>query len=316
MILLLGATGYIGTAFKEALANRREKFSVLARSQVDYTRFQPLLQYLTEHRPSFIINAAGYTGKPNVDACETAKADTLDGNALFPQTLAQVCAFLDIPWGHISSGCIFAGCQVETETGWVTEKDMSLPYVRTLARESPDKLRGFDETMAPNFSFRDEPCSFYSGTKALGEEAINGIGRNYIWRLRIPFDEVDNPRNYLSKIQRYAKVYDNLNSLSHRADFANACLDSWTRQVPFGAYNVTNPGFVSTADVIEMIKTILKPKREFTFWESDAEFYSKGAVALRSNCIMDSSKLLQAGIVMRPVRDALEGALQSWKQDA
>ena len=169
--------------------------------------------------------------------------------------------------------------------------------------------------MSPNFSFRDLPCSFYSGTKALGEEAIKGVGRNYIWRLRIPFDENDNPRNYLTKIQRYARVYDNLNSLSHRADFANACLDSWSQRIPFGIYNVTNPGFIATAEVIEMIKDILKPKRDFIFWESDAEFYSKGAVALRSNCIMDSTKLLQAGVNMRPVHEALEDALRKWQHD-
>jgi len=309
MMLLLGATGYIGTAFWAALRQRGEKFTTLSRSQVDYTRFQPLYEFLKEHRPSFII---GYTGKPNVDACETAKADTLQGNALFPQTLAQVCAILDIPWGHVSSGCIFAGCQVETANGWVVEKDMTLPMVRELAANSPAKLRGFDETMPPNFTFRDPPCSFYSGTKALGEEAIRDVGRCYIWRLRIPFDQIDNSRNYLSKIQRYAKVYDNLNSLSHRADFANACLDSWSQQIPFGTYNVTNPGFISTAKVVAMIKDILKPKRDFSFWENDADFYSQGAVALRSNCIMDTTKLRQAGIIVRQVEQAVESALVSW----
>ena len=313
MILLLGATGYIGTAFEQALQKRGERFVTLSRAQVDYTRFRPLYDYLKANRPSFIINAAGYTGKPNVDACEAAKADTLQGNALFAQTLAQVCAVLDIPWGHVSSGCIFAGCLVDTANGWVAEKDMTQPQVRDYARNAPAKLRGFDETMTPNFSFRDPPCSFYSGTKALAEEAIRGVGRNYIWRLRIPFDEIDNSRNYLSKIQRYAKVYDNLNSLSHRADFANACLDSWLQQIPFGTYNVTNPGFVSTAEVVTLIQAILHPKRDFQFWENDAEFYSQGAVALRSNCIMDTTKLRQAGVTMRPVQQALESALQNWR---
>ena len=312
MILLLGATGYIGTAFKTALTARGENFTTLSRAQVDYTQFQPLYDYLKSHQPSFIINAAGYTGKPNVDACEAAKADTLQGNTLFPQTLAQVCAVLDIPWGHVSSGCIFAGCLVETSNGWVAQKDLTQPHLRALAESAPEKLRGFDESMTPNFTFRDGPCSFYSGSKALGEEAVHGVGRNYIWRLRIPFDEFDNARNYLSKIQRYAKVYDNLNSLSHRADFVNACLDSWAQQIPFGTYNITNPGFVSTAEVVAMIQAILKPDRPFTFWENDAEFYQTAALTPRSNCIMDSSKLLQAGVTLRPVHQALAAALLNW----
>lgn len=316
MILLLGATGYIGQAFESELTRRGERFVSLSRSQVDYTSFQPLFDYLKSQKPSFVVNAAGYTGKPNVDACESAKADTLQGNTLFPQALAHACAALDIPWGHVSSGCIFAGCQVETENGWVIEKDMTKPGIQALAKESPEKLRGFDETMTPNFSFRDQPCSFYSGTKALGEEAIRGIGSSYIWRLRIPFDEFDNHRNYLSKIQRYAKVYNNLNSLSHRADYVNACLDTWFQKAPFGTYNVTNPGFVSTAAVLEMIKEILRPDREFVFWENDEEFYHNGAIAARSNCIMDSSKLLNAGVAMRPVAEALESSLAAWRPES
>ena len=312
MILLLGATGYIGHAFQTELTRRGERFVALSRSQVEYTKFQSLYDYLKSSRPSFIINAAGYTGKPNVDACESAKADTLQGNTLFPQVLANACAALDIPFGHVSSGCIFAGAWIDYGDGWVVEKDMTKPEFRAIAKDSPEKIRGFDETMTPNFSFRDEPCSFYSGTKALGEEAIQDVGHSYIWRLRIPFDEFDNPRNYLTKIQRYAKVYNNFNSLSHRGDFVNACLDSWFQKVPFGTYNVTNPGYVSTAEVLEMIKEILKPEREFEFWKSDAEFYTTGAVAARSNCIMDSSKLLKAKIQMPIVHHSLKTALDKW----
>lgn len=315
MILLLGASGYIGTAFQEELQRRGERFDVLSRAQIDYTKFEALYAFLKENRPSFVVNAAGYTGKPNVDACETAQADTMQGNALFPQALANACAALDIPWGHVSSGCIFAGCQVDTGRGWVVRKDMTDPEIRALAEKSPEKIRGFDESMAPNFSFRSRPCSFYSGTKALGEESICGVGRNYIWRLRIPFDEQDNRRNYLSKIQRYPKVYDNLNSLSHRRDYVSACLDTWVQKIPFGTYNVTNPGFVSTADVLKKIQSILKPSRDFRFWKNDSEFYSQAAVAPRSNCIMDCSKLLSAGIKLRSVDEALEQSLNQWRPE-
>lgn len=312
MILLLGATGYIGQAFETELKRRGENFVSMSRSQVDYTSFPALYDYLKSNKPSFVVNAAGYTGKPNVDACELAKADCLQGNTLFPQALANACAVLDIPWGHVSSGCIFAGAWVDYGKGWVVEKDMSRSEFKAMAKNSPEKIRGFDETLTPNFSFRDQPCSFYSGTKALGEEVIEGVGQKYIWRLRIPFDEYDNHRNYLSKIQRYAKVYNNYNSLSHRADYVRACLDCWFQKVPFGTYNVTNPGFVSTVEVLEMIKDILKPNREFEFWESDADFYETGAVAPRSNCIMDSSKLLNAGVELRTSRQALLNALNSW----
>ena len=315
MILLLGATGYIGEAFASELRRRGADFIPLSRGQVDYTRFEVLLEQLKVRKPSFLINAAGYTGKPNVDACEAHKADTLQGNTLFPQTVAQACAAAGIPWGHVSSGCIYSGAKVIVNGQARVEKDFTTPALRALVEKSPESVRGFTETDVPNFSFRDLPCSFYSGTKALCEEAIAGMGQSYIWRLRIPFDECDGARNYLSKVQRYSKVYDNVNSISHRADFVKACLDLWELRAPYGTYNVTNPGFVTTRHVVELIQQRLKPSRKFEFWASDEEFYRVAAQTPRSNCVMDTTKLLASGVKIRPVEEALEASLKHWKPE-
>ncbi len=313
MILLLGATGYVGKEFERVLSLRGIKLKSLRRAQIDYTSAPHLRAYLAANRPDFIINAAGFTGKPNVDACELQKEETMQGNVHFPKMLAEVCAELGIPWGHVSSGCIFSGCFVEQGGKWIAEKNMSRDYIRKIALNEPSRLKGFDESFTPNFSFSDGPCSYYSGTKALGEEAIKGIGSHYVWRLRIPFSGTNNPRNYLTKIQTYSKVYDNLNSLSHLEDFANACINCWLNHVPYGTYNVTNPGFISTRQVVDMVKKILKIDRDFVFWESDEEFYRLAAKTLRSNCILDSSKLLCAGITMRSVEEALADSLSRWE---
>ena len=315
MILLLGASGYIGEAFARELQGRQKAFLPLSRREVDYSRFDRLLEFLRAKRPEFVVNAAGYTGKPNVDACELDKAGTLVGNTLLPQTIAHACAVLQIPWGHVSSGCIYSGAKLNLGGEIRVEKDMTKPECRALVAENPSAICGFPEADAPNFSFRDQPCSFYSGTKALGEEAVASIGQSYIWRLRIPFDEFDNKRNYLSKVQRYTKVYDNVNSISHRADFVKACLDTWELRAPFGIYNVTNPGFVTTRHVVEQIEKILKPGRAFEYWASDEEFYQVAAKTPRSNCVMDASKLLSAGVKIRGVAEALEDALKNWKPE-
>ncbi len=313
MILLLGGTGYVGEAFQRELQGRGLSFRNLRRAEADYGQFSVLLGCLRRLNPTFVVNCAGYTGKPNVDACEQAKADTLVGNTLLPQTIAHACAAAGVPWGHVSSGCIYSGAKIVGADGVVrVEKDMTRPEMRALAETHPERIVGFTEEDTPNFSFRDGPCSFYSGTKALGEEAVAGIGTSYVWRLRIPFDEIDGPRNYLSKVQRYAKVYDNLNSISHRADFAKACVDLWLMDAPTGIYNVTNPGWVTTRRVVERIEGILKPSRRFEFWESDEEFYRVAAKTPRSNCVMDSSKLLAAGVKIRSVDEALDGALRNW----
>jgi putative intracellular protease/amidase len=71
---------------------------------------------LREGRASFVINAAGYTGKPNVDACELHKTDCLQGNAVLPGLIAQACEQAGVPWGHVSSGCIFTGARALRES--------------------------------------------------------------------------------------------------------------------------------------------------------------------------------------------------------
>ncbi len=315
MILLLGASGYIGEAFALELSRRKMDFLPLSRQQVDYSRFDVLLGFLRAKKPAFVVNAAGFTGKPNVDACESDKAGTLVGNVLMPLTVANACAALGIPWGHVSSGCIFKGAKIRSDGRLRVECDLTRPDILALAEQKSPDILGFSEEDTPNFSFRAQPCSFYSGTKALGEEAIASIGQNYIWRLRIPFDELDNSRNYLSKLQRYAKVYENVNSISHRMDYVKACLDLLELEAPYGIYNVTNPGFVTTSQVVGLIRKFLHPGMRFEFWENDAEFYTSGVLAPRSNCVMDTSKLLAAGVTVRGVEEALEESLHNWKPE-
>ncbi len=229
--------------------------------------------------------------------------------------IAHACAVTNTPWGHVSSGCIYTGAKISAGGKLRVEKDLTKPDLKAVVAKEPGAIHGFTETDEPNFTFRQPPCSFYSGTKALGEEAIAGVGRSYIWRLRIPFDEFDNSRNYLSKVQRYSKVYDNVNSISHREDYVRACLDTWKLGAPFGIYNVTNPGFVTTRQVIAAIEQILRPTRRFEFWENDEEFYRLGAKTPRSNCVMDVSKLLGAGVRIRHVNEALEASLRNWKPE-
>lgn len=313
MILLLGASGYIGQAFEWELQRRGRAYMSLSRKTLDYTRFEAFLHFLKDSKPTFVINAAGYTGKPNVDACETARGATLLGNSILPSTIGQACVATAIPWGHISSGCIFTGAKIARPDRVHVEKDLTQPEPQQLLQHAPDTIRGFVETDQPNFTFDAPPSSFYSGTKALAEQAVADLSQTYIWRLRIPFDEYDNPRNYLTKVQRYPKVYDNVNSVSHRTDFVKACLDLWDRRAPFGIYNITNPGFITTRQVVGLIQKILQPNRPFEFWANDEEFYRVAAKTPRSNCVLDVSKLLAAGVKMRPVQEALLDALNNWK---
>ncbi len=309
MILLLGSTGYVGQAFSTELRRRGHGFIPLTRKAINYSDFNLLFDYVRRVKPRFIINAAGYRGRPNVDACEEAREETLFANTLLPQTIARVCSMTDTPWGHVSSGCIYRGAKMILNG---KTQNVEGAELRRLYAESPEKICGYTEWDEPNFAFRHAPCNFYSGTKALAEEAIRGLGETYIWRPGMPFNERSEPRNLLWRLQHYAKVFDGVNSISHLDDFVRACLDLWEKQAPFGVYNVTNPGAIATRQIVDMIQRILKPERRFEYWASDEEFYRYAAKAMRSNCVLDVSKLLAMGVRIRPVEKALEDSLRHW----
>jgi dTDP-4-dehydrorhamnose reductase len=290
MIYLLGGSGYVGSAYKAYFKRRGISFRNLSRSEVDYTNLATLTAALRTDKPEFLVNAAGYTGKPNVDACEIHKSECLAGNAVLPGTIAQACEAANVPWGHVSSGCIYTGSR-------------------------PDGS-GFTEEDAPNFSFRQNNCSFYSGTKALGEEVLAGCSNTYIWRVRIPFDQFENPRNYLTKLMRYSRLLDATNSISELQEFVEASLLCWERRVPFGIYNMTNPGSVTTREVVDLIKKSGVCDREFGFFSSEDEFMRVAANTPRSNCVMSSEKLFRTGIRLTEVHEAIERDLRNWTKIA
>ena len=316
MVFLLGASGYIGQVFAKELTQRGITFRPISRKELNYADYRALRTALQKDKPEFVINAAGFTGKPNVDACENQQGETIAGNVTLAQTVAQACDVLGIGLGYVGSGCIYTGAKVRKECGnWAVEDRLTEPLVSELLSKRSDRVAGFTEADEPNFCFAHNNCSFYSGTKALAEELMAGFPDFYVWRIRIPFDEFDGPRNYLSKVQRYAKVYQNWNSISHRGDFAAACLDSWLQKIAGGVYNVINPGYISTREVVEKIQKLLKPVWRPEFWASDDEFYRFGAVTPRSNCILDASKILKAGIRIRTTEEALDAALSRWRPE-
>jgi UDP-glucose 4,6-dehydratase len=288
MFIVLGATGYLGSYFVRYFQKKKEDVCGLSRAEIDYNDVDSLISILRSKKPQFLINAAGYTGKPNVDACEADQAECLFGNAVLPGRIRTACEEVGIPWGHVSSGCIYSG-KKSNGGGW-TEEDQ------------------------PNFSFRNAPCSFYSGTKALGEEILKDAKDCYIWRLRIPFNEEKSPRNYLQKLLNYSSLLEAENSISHIDDYINSCLSSFSQECEPGIYNLTNVGAITTRQVVEWMKEEGVTDKEFTFFENEEDFMAKAAITPRSNCVMDTSKAERNGIALRPVEEAVRDSLRKMRE--
>ena len=285
-IVLIGGNGYIGQSFQEILGNRGISYRSLSRKDLDYYNPAKLKDVLQAEKPDAVINAAGYTGKPNVDACEKDKANCLLGNAVLPGIISEVCQDLKLRWGHVSSGCIYTSKGTD-----------GTPFL---------------EDDEPNFSFRQNNCSFYSGTKAMGEEVLKGDDNCYVWRLRIPFDERNNSRNYLTKLLTYEWLLDAENSVSQRFEFVEACVECFIKDIPFGTYNVTNPGGITAREITQIMDKNGLVEKPLKFFESEEEFMNQAAIAPRSNCTMSSQKLLDEGILLREVHEAVEIACKNW----
>jgi dTDP-4-dehydrorhamnose reductase len=314
MIFLLGASGYVGGAFQGELTRRGLPFRAISRAELNYSNFRVLSEALKSQRPKLVIHCGGFTGKPNVDACETQRSETILGNIVLAQTVAQACDAAGVRLGAVSSGCIYTGAKVQNADGsWAIREDLNAPDLTDLLAARSPKIRGFDESDTPNFTF-ENGSSFYSGTKALAEKVLLAFPSTYIWRLRMPFEERNHPRNYLSKLQNYPKLYQNWNSLTHLGDFVTACVQLAESDAPGGAYNIVNPGYASTREVVALIRKLRRPDWEPLFWRDDAEFYQKAALARRSNCLLETKKLAQAGVQVRDIATALINSIEHWNQ--
>ena len=239
MIVLIGH-GYVGQKIKKSLALQKAPHVWLKH---------------TDPIPSnarVIINAAGFTGRPNVDACEIYKQETIDGNVVFPLALER--ANPNTPIIHISSGCVYD----EYVDGGYTELD------------------------PPNFTFNNG--SFYSGTKALAQELLMPyMNKSYLLRVRLPFCSEHTQKNLLTKYENYAKLINCRNSLSNMEEIADLTVYFGLNLPEPGIYNACNPGSMTTREIVDMMGLT---KEYFT----DAEFRSVIKTP-RSNCILNSDKI-------------------------
>ena len=198
-----------------------------------------------------IINATGFTGVPNVDACEIFKQETINGNVLYPLLLEQT---EKCPIVHISSGCVYTGYDKQ-----YTEED------------------------EPNFNFSNG--SFYSGSKVLEQKLLEPyMHKSFLLRIRMPFSDDNDPKNLFSKLTRYDKLVDYENSLSYVPDVAKVAVEfAHNKAIPKGLYNVCNPGSITTKQLAELLG-FDKP------WFTKNEF-DEAVVAPRSNCVLNTDKL-------------------------
>jgi dTDP-4-dehydrorhamnose reductase len=135
--LIYGRTGWIGGLLGKLCAEQGIDYEYGAGRLENRAQIE---EDIARVKPSHVFNAAGVTGRPNVDWCESHKVDTIRANVVGTLTLADVCKQHNLLLVNYGTGCIF-------------EYDEDHPLGSGI---------GFKEEDTPNFF-----GSYYSRTKAM-----------------------------------------------------------------------------------------------------------------------------------------------------
>jgi DNA-binding transcriptional MerR regulator len=82
--------------------------------------------------------------------------------------------------------------------------------------------------------------------------------------------------------------------------------------LPGGLYNITNPGAIWTSEIVEAIRRRGISKKAFRYFENIEEFLAAPGRVYRASCVLSSKKLLDAGIPLREIHEAVEDTLSRW----
>lgn len=276
-----GKTGWIGQKIVQLL---QEEGKVVYCSEARLEDRESLEKELRELKPSRVINAAGVTGRPNVDWCESNQQTTIRTNIIGTLNINDLAYLHKIHITNFLTGCIY-------------EYDEEHPINSAI---------GFKETDTPNFQ-----GSFYSKTKVIVEELLRSYPEALILRLRMPISADLHPRNFITKIINYKKVVNIPNSMSILDDLLPISIDMSKKKIS-GVFNFTNPGTISHNEILALYKLIINPS--FTWTNFSLEEQSQILKAPRSNNELDVEKLTSLYPHLPHIKESIINVFQKMKE--
>jgi dTDP-4-dehydrorhamnose reductase len=276
--VLICGNGYVGGyVFAQLSKNTSLDVTLESKATLDYTDEYYLHDYLKEQRFDYLINAQGYTGRPNVDAAERDKEACWKYNVQVPVMFNTVCRELHVQPIHITSGCIFTGYD-----------------------------KAWSEADEPNFGVYNSKASFYSTSK----HAFESVSDNGITiRIRMPFCDTLNERSYLTKIHKYNDLISAVNSKTYipeLVDFIEQIIEDERKGHDIVHFTNTEP--LETAGVVELMKEYGLENEDWSW----VDLKDLNLAAGRSNCILDTTKLKEEyGFTMLTETEALRKALKA-----
>ena len=199
--------------------------------------------------------------------------------------LAFICDNYDIHFTYLGTGCIFS-------------------Y----------KYTDYTELEPYQFKEKDEPNFFgssYSIVKGFTDRLMHLYNDSVLnLRIRMPITNIDEPRNFISKIIRYPKICSIPNSMTVLNDFIPIFYDMIIDRRT-GTYNCTNPGVISHNQILDMYKKYVNPN--FT-WENFTEQEQNEILdSKRSNNYLDTNSIKSIYPNLKPINESIDSVLKNWK---
>lgn len=122
-------------------------------------------------------------------------------------------------------------------------------------------------------------------------------------RVRMPISsDLNNPRNFITKISRYEKVVNIPNSMTVLDELLPVSIEM-AKKNHRGIWNFTNPGVISHNEILELYKEYIDPK--FKWVNFSLEEQAKVIVAQRSNNELDARKLKKDFPELLSIKDSI-----------
>lgn len=152
--LIWGGNGWVAGHLNDLLKSQgKQVYTTMVRME----NTSEVVDELKRIQPTHVLNAAGCTGRPNVDWCEDNKAQTVRSNVIGTLNLADQCHELGIHCTVFATGCIYQYDEVHPIGGkGFTEDDppnftgsfysMTKGHVEPVSQRSNKKLNGMAKT--------------------------------------------------------------------------------------------------------------------------------------------------------------------------
>lgn len=265
--LVYGAHGWIGSYLCDYIHQHYPDINLV----LSYTRVDNIVcvrSDLDDICPDRVICLIGRTSGPGCNSIDYLEGpgklvDNIRDNLFSPLVLMKLCEERNIHLTYLGTGCIFI----------------------------------YNDPSDPPFTEQDEPNftgSSYSTVKGFTDQLTTLFNNTLNVRIRMPIVSVDHPKNLLSKLIRYPKICNSLNSVTVLDDAIPALVKEIINRRT-GTLNLVNPGPVDHVTILQLYQKYVDPNHKYILMEETEQ--DKMLQSKRSKNTMTASLDLPPAIV-------------------